>query len=123
MADDGPLTIKVQIDTTILDKLVAEARPRASQIVNKYGLVVASEAARTAPYDTGALQNSVLSESHMADELTYIVQDGVTYGVYQELGTYKMRAHPFMMPALMHWAERFVTAFMDLVDPNWRGPR
>ena len=50
----------VQIDTAILDKLIA---------------------------DTGG-------------EVVRIVADGVNYGIYQELGTVKMGAQPFMSPAV-----------------------
>lgn len=32
-------------------------------------------------------------------ETVAIVADGVEYGIYQEMGTSKMKAHPFMHPA------------------------
>lgn len=104
----------ITLDTSVLDRITAQMRPNAAKIVNTYGLNVASEAAQNAPLDTGALRNSITSESQMTDELTFTVQDGVEYGIFQELGTSKMAAQPFLIPALEHWAQRFEQAFAEL---------
>jgi len=37
------------------------------------------------------------------------IQPEVEYAIYQELGTYKMRAHPFLSPA----AETIYSKFVD----------
>ena len=104
----------VTLDTSILDKLTAEIRPKARKIVNQYGLEIASVAAQNAPVDTAALRNSLLSESKMTDDLTFMVSDGVEYGVYQEFGTSKMAAQPFLIPAIEAWAQKFQDAFAEL---------
>ena len=104
----------VILDTTILDKLTAELRPRASKIVESHGLAIMSEAAQNAPVDTGALRSSLTSESGMDGDLLYIVRDGVEYGVFLELGTSKMAARPFVLPAVESWRDRFQAAFSGL---------
>lgn len=112
----------VYLDTKVLDKITAEMRPKASAIVNKYGLAIASEAARRAPVATmessgyvgGALRNSILSESHMEGDMTFVVSDGVSYGVWQEFGTSRMAAQPFLTPAVESWREKFLAAFAEL---------
>lgn len=112
-----PTTIgahRAVLDTTVLDKITAQMTPKASMIVLKYGTAMSSDAAIHAPLDTGALRNSILSESHLEAPLTYVIQDGVTYGVYQELGTSRMAAHPFILPAIYRWTDRFLSAFKDL---------
>lgn len=38
--------------------------------------------------------------SHTGRRVERIIADGVTYGIYNELGTSKMPAHPFMSPAV-----------------------
>ena len=48
-------------------------------------------------YDTGALYESIESGSNGE---TAFVRDGVSYGVYNEFGTYKMAARPFFVPAI-----------------------
>ena len=71
----------VILDTTLLDKLTAEIAGRVSKVVESYGLKIASEAAQGAAVDTGALRNSITSESHLEQPLLFIIQDGVEYGV------------------------------------------
>lgn len=104
----------IVIDTSVLDKITVQMRPKAAGIVNRYGLAIATDAVKRAPVDTGALINSIMSESKMIDEMTYRVQDGVTYGVFQELGTSKMAARPFLKPALEAWRSKFLAAFAEL---------
>ena len=104
----------IKLDTSVLDRITAQMRPKAARIVNTYGLNIASEAAQNAPVDTGALRNSITSESQMTDELTFTIQDGVEYGIFQELGNSRMAAQPFLIPALEHWAQAFQDAFAEL---------
>ena len=104
----------ITLDTSVLDRITEQMKPKAAKIVNTYGQAITGEAAQNAPLDTGALRNSITSESQMTDELTFTVQDGVEYGIFQELGTSKMAAQPFLIPALEHWAQRFEQAFAEL---------
>jgi hypothetical protein len=43
---------------------------------------------------------------------TAVIADGVSYGIYQELGTSKMPAHEFMKPAVEAVRPGFEKAFM-----------
>lgn len=104
----------IKIDTAVLDRITAQMKPKAREIVNKYGVAISGDAAKRAPLDTGALRNSILAASKMIAEMTYRIQDAVTYGIFQELGTSKMAAHPFLVPALEAWRERFNKAFGEL---------
>lgn len=104
----------VQLDTKVLDAMIANAQGAAGRIVEKYVMVIASEAAQLAPVDTSALRNSILSESGMVDATNGRVQDGVEYGIHQELGTSRMAAQPFMIPAVERHANGFLNAFAEL---------
>lgn len=106
----------VKIDTRVLDKITAEMRPKASATVQKYGWAIANTAATKHPWKlrTGALTGSILSESRMEGDMTFIIQDGVEYGVFLELGTSKMPAYPFMLPAVEVWRQKFLDAFGGL---------
>ena len=44
-----------------------------------------------------------------------IVADGVEYGIYQEMGTVKMDAHPFMVPAVEAVRPGFTQAFQGCI--------
>ncbi len=102
------------LNTAVLDRITAELKPRAREIVNKYGLVIAGEASKNAPVDTSALRNSILSESHMEGDMTFVVQDGVEYGKFVEFGTSKMAARPFLVPAIERYASAFGRALSGL---------
>lgn len=43
-----------------------------------------------------------------------IVADGVEYGIYQELGTKRMGAHPFMRPAVEAVRQGFLKAWQSV---------
>ena len=104
----------IVLDTAVLDRITAEMKPKAAKIVETYGLAVTGTAAQNAPVDTGALRNSITSESQMTGEMTFTVQDGVEYGQFVELGTSRMAAQPFLIPALEAWSQRFTDAFAEL---------
>ena len=106
----------VRLDTAKLDAMIANARPKASMIVQTFGVAIAGAAAQGAPVDTSALRNSIPSESHMETDLLYIVQDGVEYGIFQELGTSKMAAQPFLIPAVEAFTQRYQDAFKVLFE-------
>jgi HK97 gp10 family phage protein len=102
------------LDTSVLDRITANIKPNARRIVNTYGIEIASDAAANAPVDTGALRSSITSESKMTGDMTFTVSDGVEYGVYQEFGTSRMSAQPFMIPAIEAWSQKFLAAFAEL---------
>jgi len=106
----------VQLDTTVLDKITAEMKPKAGRIVNKYGLAMMTHAATKHPWKnvTSALENSILAESKMTGDLTFTISDGVEYGVFLEFGTSKMAAYPWLIPAVEAWRVRFLNAFSEL---------
>lgn len=58
---------------------------------------IEAHAKSTAPVDTGTLRNSITAEQLSA--LAWIVFVGAYYGIYVEMGTYKMGARPFLLPA------------------------
>lgn len=90
--------VRVDIDTRILDKFARSCNMSTDQAVRAAALQVEGVAKNLAPVDTGALKNSIHTERK--GEMEYTVGDGVEYGIFQELGTHKMPAHPFLIPAL-----------------------
>ncbi len=106
----------VSLDTSLLDQMTAEIEDKASHLIEDVGNEVVSEVYRLAPEDTGELKDSYLRESGMTDKLTYTIRDGVSYGIFQELGTSKMAAQPHVVPA-MEGAEAEITkAFTELFE-------
>lgn len=104
----------IKIDTAKLDQITAEIQPRASKVVSTYGYLITSSAVKRAPKDTGYLANTIAAMSQLISPLLFRVQDGTEYGVFQELGTSKMAAQPFISPAIEEFRQRFVSAFSEL---------
>jgi HK97 gp10 family phage protein len=64
-------------------------------------LLVERDAKTNAPVDTGRLRASITNRIETEEgQLVGIVGTNVVYASYQEFGTYKMPAHPFLFPAL-----------------------
>lgn len=104
----------VYLDTSVLDKITAEMEPKASKIVNKYGLAITTDWAKDVNVDTSAYRNSILSESKMISDMTFEASDGVEYGVWNEIGTSKRAAKPSLTQAVEFWREKFLNAFSEL---------
>ena len=84
----------------VRDMLNEHAKHIAENIakgVAEAGEIVKGEAKDRAPKRTGALKDSITS---VASGNTAIIGTNIEYGIYQELGTYKMAARPYLVPAL-----------------------
>lgn len=85
-----------------LNNAIKEAKARALEIV---GGKAETYAKQLAPVDTGNLRNSITHEQ--LDEDTEVIGTNVEYAPYQELGTSKMPAHPFLRPAAEGHGEEY----------------
>ena len=113
------IVASIHLDTRELDRITKELRPRAQRIL-KAGATAVEEKAKAVIqakhiWDTGALYNSITPRQ--VGEWTWWVEDAnLDYGIFQELGTYKMRARPFMTPAV-EWARpHFEESWKELFD-------
>lgn len=106
----------VTLDTRRLHALQATLEPRAQQILNKVTFDVEADAKERAPVDTGALKNSIHST---LGRLSNIVGTGIEYAIYQEFGTYRMAAHPFLIPALERHRAAFLAAWKQLFKSSF----
>lgn len=67
--------------------------------LEKWGILAQGYATEYAPVDTGNLRSSIDYDTDV-NEKVMIVGTNVEYAPYQEFGTYKMAAHPYLRPAL-----------------------
>lgn len=105
----------VVLDTALLDAMTRELSGEASQIIEDIGReTVIDIATERAPVDTGDLANSYMEESGMVNPLLYRIQDGVPYGIFQELGTSRMAAQPHVVPAVEEALPKVIRAFTEL---------
>ncbi|MCG3143637.1 MAG: hypothetical protein HONDAALG_00992 [Gammaproteobacteria bacterium] len=107
---------RIIVDTKGIDVILARMPGKTQELLDAGAQAVQGRAATLAPVDTGALANSIHTEN--VGELARWVVDGVEYGIYQELGTSRMSAQPFMGPACEwarpQWAKRWRELFEAL---------
>lgn len=92
------MSLTYKLDTTGLNNLIANLDGDADRAINAIAFQVEGRAKSFAPVDTGALKNSI-QVSKQGNAL-YWVTDAVEYGIWQEIGTSRMPARPFMVPAV-----------------------
>ena len=95
-----------------LGKASAQVTQRASQAVRKAAMDVEAAAKRGAPVDTGALRNSISTDTPTV--LSAEIGPTVNYGLYVEMGTSRMAAQPYMGPALAQIEPGFTAAIAQL---------
>ena len=84
-----------------LDRMGGNVLDALDKAVRETALVAQGDARQNAPVDTGALKGSISTEfDRNAESSTGTVYTNIEYGLYQEMGTVNMAAHPYMMPAL-----------------------
>jgi len=117
---------RITLDTSELDRLTAELKPRMEDAINATAFEVEGDAKIMAAVDTGAMRGSgytstsegsgygssiaeamsrnpkalIMDEVPRSEGLSAIIAFAVNYAIYQELGTSKMAAHPFLVPAM-----------------------
>ncbi len=102
-----------RLDTRELDRIIRDAPVKAEKALAAAAFQVQAVAQSLAPVDTGALKNSIGTERKA--RFTYWVQDSVEYGIYQELGTSRMAAQPFMVPAVEQVSKDFERMLSEIV--------
>ncbi|GBD17574.1 hypothetical protein HRbin27_00056 [bacterium HR27] len=107
------IKVKVNLLDNKVPKVAEQLRPRAGQLVRKAAADITASAKNRAPVDTGNLRNSITWQR--AGELTAIVNVGAEYGIYVEYGTRKMRAQPYLGPAVDEVLPELRAALRELV--------
>jgi len=124
--------ISWKLDTTELDRIIRDSDMKAEQILRRLALEVEGEAKKMAPYDTTALRNSIYTVTEKEDNYTDAANAAqekrpgvatephpkpgkgearvgpcVEYAEYQEFGTSKMPAQPYLTPAVENVRTKF----------------
>ena len=89
--------VEIRLDTRELERIANGLGVKVDDTLGILAHQVEGISKALAPVDTGALKNSINTKRQKRHE--WRVQDGVEYGIYQELGTSRMAPHPFMVPA------------------------
>lgn len=88
-------------------KEVIEAKNDAiARALEAIGIQAEGDVAELAPVDTGRLRDSINHEVDESEEAVYIGTN-VEYAAYQEYGTSRMKAHPYLKPGIMNNLETY----------------
>ena len=89
--------IEIKIDMNELDIVKEISDEAVARGLELCGALWESDAKQMAPVDTGRLRNSI--EHHPEGNDTMVVGTDVEYAIYQEMGTSRMKAQPFLKPS------------------------
>jgi HK97 gp10 family phage protein len=87
--------LNVKNHSSEVSKALENAKEKALEMI---GLQVEGYAQLLAPVDTGRLRNSI---THVVNDDSVVIGTNVEYAVYQEFGTSKTKAQPYLKPAVM----------------------
>ena len=122
---------EITIDTSGINRILRNLGGNRDRVVRRIAFEVEARAKQKAPVDTGALRASIYTRTsneqapgpHPIPAPTEPgvahVGPSVEYGVYQELGTSRMAAQPYLGPAVAEVRanlERFRDEFRDLAE-------
>lgn len=94
-----------------LTKIAGQAGAAAQRALLQTGADIASVATQLAPIDTGALKQSIGAVPVSSNEVH--VGSGLDYSIYQEYGTSRMAAQPFLTPAFMQSESTFKARLVE----------
>lgn len=104
-------TVRVVVHSRV-PAVAAAVHAKAALITAKAAHDIEAQAKQRAPVDTGLLRNSIRAHGQ---GLTWIVESPVDYSVFQEFGTSRMAAQPYMVPALEMVAPSYAAAMKALI--------
>lgn len=90
-------------------------REAVGRSLERMGQAAEDHAKDYAPVDTGHLRDSIQHAVADDEQAVYIgtKDEDVDYAKYQELGTVKMPAHPFLKPAVSNHASEYVNIIKE----------
>jgi HK97 gp10 family phage protein len=95
------MSVAVVIDEAALLQMFTRSDGPVAKALTSLAIKVQRQAKRLAPVDTGYLRGSIVwTLATESGRLFALVGSNVEYAWYQEFGTMRMVAHPFLRPAL-----------------------
>lgn len=102
--------MKIIIDKNDLGEAKRISDEAVERALKNWGQAYENNAKTYAPVDTGRLRNSITHKPQGKN--TEVVQTNVEYAIYQEMGTSKMKAQPYMRPA----GENHIAEYKNIIE-------
>ena len=121
---------KVTLDNRRLNNLIREVPDNVEEFIKSVGFSIEREAKIRAPVDTGALRNSIYTQTKNSNtrvsESDYELPRGtkskiyvgptMDYAIIQEFGSSNQNAQPYLIPALQLVARQLSEHYRILID-------
>ena len=98
--------------TSNLRELMADFPGGLEKGLTAIGLAAETNAKKLCPVDTGRLRNSITNAVKVDEKAVYIGTN-VEYAPYVELGTSRMRARPYLRPAITDYTDEYRALMED----------
>lgn len=118
--------MKVKLDTRKLREMIEKSPARIDAAVKETALAVEARAKVAAPRDparppldpsrpvTGFLRGSIAADP--VEPGHWLVNVGAEYGLYQEMGTSRIPARPFLGPAVEAERQNFISRLAEALN-------
>lgn len=90
--------------TSHVDEVKDALEHQVALALSKVGFSAEDHVKALAPVDTGRLRASI---THLVDDRSVTIGTNVEYAKYQEAGTSRMKAQPFLEPGISNNMEEF----------------
>ena len=104
---------RIRIDRRILDRLRRGLPSEFEDVLDVAAHNIESKAKDRVPVDTGATKNSIIVTKPR--RLQRRIGPSTQYAPYLELGTHRMPARPFLIPALMSEKPKLESAAVQMI--------
>lgn len=113
--------VEVLNEMAVSDYLDISGRFNRRRAFTRAGLAVETSARFKAPEDTGHLKRNITSVATNDYAEIGVSLTVVPYAWYQEAGTSRMQAHPYLRPALESRRPAILAIFKDEIDRAAKG--
>ena len=107
------LVVKMKVDFAALDAVISRVGNQEDALTmakDESVRIIQNNIEKKNVIDTGDLWRSISGEVRHNG---FSVYDSVPYGIYNELGTYKMAARPFFVPAIEKFGEIYAASIRN----------
>lgn len=119
------MRVKMEVlgEMNVRNYLSIPDRLNRKRAFTRAGLYVEHSARMKSPYKTGHLRRNIVATA--TDEYAEVGVDlnVVPYAWYQEAGTSKMQAHPYLRPGLEASRQAIVAIFKDEINQATKGAK
>ena len=115
------IEIEVLNELNVANYVNVNQRFNRRRAFTRAGLVVETSARLKAPYRTGHLRRNIVSTATENYAEIGVDLNVVPYAWYQEAGTSRMQAHPYLRPALESRRPAIIAIFKDEIRKATKG--